>query len=193
MDKLKPFFLVLITVNLFVNYAKILSINYIFLIMSLFKVRNKGLKNVFVHTLIMVLTIVNPSVTQTSLSSSEFERLRQIVQKYGFSVILKIPPQTGTYGMLDTKTRTIWINPVVFELRIATPTLVHETVHAVQQCASPSQLKPLGLGLEYPKMAYPHFMRYTGDRRHIEAEAYTVQSRTDSVDYVIGLLAKYCR
>jgi hypothetical protein len=41
-------------------------------------------------------------------------------------------------------------------------------------------------------MAYPHFMRYTGDRRHLEAEAYTVQSLPDSIDYVIGLLNKYC-
>jgi hypothetical protein len=146
-------------------------------------------KNIISNLLISLLLLVNSSLVY---SASDFDKLRLLLQQYKFSVILKKPPQTGNYGLLDTKTRIIWINPVVFELKIAEATLVHEAVHAAQLCASPSQIKPLYLGLEYPKIAYPHFMRYQGDRRHIEAEAYTVQTRTDRVNYVINLLNKHC-
>jgi hypothetical protein len=145
--------------------------------------------NIFYYLLIIIPILLTPT---SIYSGTEFERLKQVLQQYNFIVKLSRPPQTGTYGMLDTKTRTIWINPVVFELKIAEPTLVHESVHAAQQCGSSTELKPLNLDLEYPKMAYPHFMRYRGDRRHIEAEAYTVQSLPHSIDYVMDLLHTYC-
>ncbi len=142
-------------------------------------------------TIFIITTI--PISTNASSSESEFDRLQKILEKYGFSVVLKIPPQAGTYGLLQTETRTIWINPVVFDLEIAQPTLVHEAVHAAQLCASPKQIKPIGLNLEYPKIAFRYFMRYSGDRRQIEAEAYTVQVREDNVDYVINLLNSHCK
>jgi hypothetical protein len=147
--------------------------------------------NIFIYLLTIAPILATPKI---NYASGDFERLKQILQKYNFPVKLAMPPQTGTYGMLDSKTRTIWINPVVFELRIAEPTLVHEAVHAAQQCAGgdSGQLKPLNLGLEYPKMAYRHFMRYQGDRRHLEAEAYTVQSLPNNIDYTIDLLHKHC-
>ena len=122
----------------------------------------------------------------------EFERLQQVIEHYGFIVRLELPPRTGNYGMLQINSRTIWVNPVVFELDIAQNTLVHEAVHAAQVCANPDELLPLALDLEPPHIVRPYFMRYSGTRRLVEAEAYTVQALENSVDYVIGLLQEHC-
>lgn len=122
----------------------------------------------------------------------DFERLRLALEQADFTVNLARPPQRGSYGLLELKTRTIWINPVVFELGIAQHTLVHEAVHAAQLCGSYGEIGPLALGLEPPLVVQPYFMRYSGIRRLIEAEAYTVQALENSVDYVMELLNTHC-
>ncbi len=113
-------------------------------------------------------------------------------------VRLERSPHAGTYGSLEIKSRTVWVNPVVLELGIAEPTLVHEAVHGAQLCADggnaveAGQLRPLGLKLETPSFLRPYFMRYKGLRRHVEREAYTVQVRGDRVGYVSQLLEQRC-
>lgn len=130
--------------------------------------------------------------------ADEFSQLRQTLEDYGFIVTLALPPQPGSYGLLQVSTRTIWINPVVFDLEISIPTLVHEAVHAAQLCngegsnGSGSSLMPLNLGLTPYARAYRLYMRYTGLRRTLEMEAYTIQARDDRVEYVINLLNSRC-
>lgn len=122
----------------------------------------------------------------------DFERLLHVLEQANFVVKLELPPKRGNYGLFEIETRTIWINPVVFELGIAQHTLVHEAVHAAQLCGSHGEIGPLALGLEPPLVVQPYFMRYSGIRRLIEAEAYTVQALENSVDYVIELLNTHC-
>lgn len=123
----------------------------------------------------------------------DFERLQLVLEQVNFAVKLELPPKRGSYGLLELDTRTVWINPVVFELGIAEHTLVHEAVHAAQLCGSHEEFGPLALGLEPPLVVQPYFMRYSGIRRLVEAEAYTVQALDNSVDYVIDLLNTHCR
>lgn len=123
---------------------------------------------------------------------SEFERLQRILEQANFVVKLELPPKTGSYGLLELATRTVWVNPVVFELGIAEHTLVHEAVHAAQLCGSHGDIGPLALGLEPPLVVRPYFMRYQGIRRLVEAEAYTVQALDNRVDYVIELVNTHC-
>ncbi len=136
--------------------------------------------------------------TQAEVFSPDFMRLKQRLEQVGFTVRLERPPSKGSYGTFQIKTRSIWINPVVSELGIAEPTLVHEAVHAVQYCTTvkvkpgAEKLKPFGLDLDTPTFLRPYFMRYSGDRRHVEREAYTVQIRGDRIDYAMQLLQKHC-
>ena len=123
----------------------------------------------------------------------DFERLQRALEQANFLVKLELPPKRGSYGLLELNTRTVWINPVVFELGIAQHTLVHEAVHAAQLCGSYDELSPLALGLEPPLVVQPYFMRYSGIRRLVEAEAYTVQALDNSVNYVIELLDTHCQ
>lgn len=139
-------------------------------------------------------TAQTPSI-ESSLSSvsAEFNQLKQTLESYNFTVVLGLPPQRGTYGLLHVPTRTVWINPVVFDLGIAIPTLVHEAVHAAQLCSGSAEtLSALDLGLELYAPASRLYMRYSGTRRMLEAEAYTIQARPDRVAYVTQLLMDRC-
>jgi hypothetical protein len=122
----------------------------------------------------------------------DFTRLQQVLTQYGFNLRLELPPQRGTYGLLESNSKTIWINPVVFELGIAKPVLVHEAVHAAQSCAGEGKPFPLGLDLLPPPQTRRYFMRYHSYRRQLEAEAYTIQVQPNGIELVIKLLNEHC-
>lgn len=132
-----------------------------------------------------------------SIDNSEFGRLQQILVSYGFIVKQELPPPINNsgfrpYGLMNSKTKTIWINPVVFELGNAQAVLIHEAVHAAQSCAGKGKMSLLNLDLEPPQFTRPYFMRYHSYRREIEAQAYTVQVQSDSLEIAIELLEQYC-
>ena len=132
------------------------------------------------------------------LGDPQFNQLEQLLIDYGFVIRYELPPyenQRGLkpYGLLNTKTKTIWINPVVFDLGNAKHTLIHEAVHASQTCAGTNgSIALLDLKLKPPQITRPYFMRYHQFRRDIEAQAYTVQAQPDSLAIVTELLHKYC-
>ncbi|MEM6452122.1 MAG: hypothetical protein AAF703_17640 [Cyanobacteria bacterium P01_D01_bin.105] len=137
------------------------------------------------------LLFLYPGLAQAN--SFEFGNLQKTLESHNFTVVLDLPPQPGNYGLFQPSTRTIWINPVVFDLEISVPTLVHEAVHAAQLCSSTdNNLAPLNLGLAPYARAYRLYTRYTGIRRTLEIEAYTIQARSDRVEYVTNLLNSRC-
>nr|WP_245927340.1 hypothetical protein [Aphanothece hegewaldii] len=135
----------------------------------------------------LLLSLTSPS------TDADFSRLQTALEQYGFKVKLETPPVREAYGLFQSKTKTIWINPIVFDLGIARPTLVHEAVHAAQFCYGKTEVQALGLEIEPPPMTRLYFMRYHSYTRQIEAEAYTIQVQPDSVDLVISLLNKHCQ
>jgi hypothetical protein len=137
-------------------------------------------------------TLVKTAVALPSETNPDFVRLKQALEKYGFKIRLQLPPIDGNYGMLETSSKSIWINPAVFELGIARPTLVHEAVHAVQLCAGGTKLQLLNLEISPPIFARPYFVKYSSPRRELEAEAYAVQAQPDSIEVAIALLDKHC-
>ena len=148
---------------------------------------------------ILIFLIFGILITNLAHSSndSEFDSLQQILVGYGFIVKQELPPPINNsgfrpYGLINSKTKTIWINPIVFELGNAQAVLVHEAVHAAQTCAGEGQVSLLNLDLEPPQFTRPYFMRYHSYRREIEAQAYTVQVQPDSLEIVIKLLEQYC-
>jgi len=126
--------------------------------------------------------------------TSSFEILKKQLEQAKFQVIMDLPPQRGAYGLLKAESRTIWINPVVFDLEIADQTLIHEAVHAAQVCKGKGKFSLLGLDIEPLIYAQPFFMNYAdSDRKELEREAYAVQTQSNRVELVLSLLKKYCR
>lgn len=126
------------------------------------------------------------------LLSEPFIQLQQHLERKGFEVRLQRPPLNGAYGLLEASSRTIWIHPVVFDLGIAQPVLVHEAVHAAQACAGNGTVAALNLGLDPPNNTRPFFLRYHSYRRQIESEAYAIQVQPDRYERVLGLLEQHC-
>ena len=93
---------------------------------------------------------------QGSLPDS-FTHLKQLLEREGFEVRFQKPPQDGAYGLLDAKLKIVWIHPVVFDLGIAQPVLVHEAVHAAQACKGNGTVAPLNLDIEPPQQYPPIF------------------------------------
>ncbi|MGK7880393.1 MAG: hypothetical protein AB4060_09880 [Crocosphaera sp.] len=133
-------------------------------------------------------------IAQNSEKNQQFNQLKQELETAGFEVILALPPKRGAYGLLQVSTKKIWINPVVFDLHIALPTLIHESVHASQVCAGNGQITTLGLTLKPMNQARPFFQGYTDThRRDLEREAYTVQTQPNSFELALSLLREHCK
>lgn len=133
-------------------------------------------------------------ITPIHAESDSFQRLKKELERYNFKVILQIPPYQGAYGLLNADSRTIWINPVVFDLNIANPTLIHEAVHAAQLCAGKGKMEALGLEIQPINQARLFFQRYTDiNRQDLEREAYAVQTQPDNLELALSLLEKHCR
>ena len=135
--------------------------------------------------------------TQDNLARSQFGSLQQKLIDFGFKVKLEIPPHTNRYGrkpygLVSSREKTVWINPVVFDLGNALPVLIHEAVHAAQVCAGDGNFSLLNLELEAPKIALPYFLRYHNLQRQLEAEAYIVQTQSNSLELATDLLDQHC-
>ncbi|MDJ0730004.1 MAG: hypothetical protein QNJ33_08430 [Crocosphaera sp.] len=136
----------------------------------------------------------NRIMAQNSEKNKQFNHLKQELEKAGFEVIIALPPKRGAYGLLQVSTKKIWINPVVFDLHIALPTIIHESVHASQVCAGKGEIRALGLTLEPINQARPFFQGYTDiHRKDLEREAYTVQTQPNSFELALSLLKEHCQ
>ncbi|MEM8832177.1 MAG: hypothetical protein AAGE96_22930 [Cyanobacteria bacterium P01_G01_bin.19] len=147
-------------------------------------------------------------IAQANIPDANFINLKNKLQNYGFQVNIAVPPDyrlpeqkidfqrrrlPKAYGLFNATDKSIWINPIVFELGNSNAVLVHETIHAAQLCKGEKQLQPLDLDLEPIKQAQPFFNRYTDPRnRLLEKEAYTVQTQANSYELAIKLLDRYC-
>jgi len=133
-------------------------------------------------------------LSQVPTPERQFSDLKNQLEKFGFQVIIDLPPKRGAYGLLEESSKKIWINPVVFDLHIGTQTLIHEAVHAAQVCAGKGKLKTLGLNVQPINYARPFFMRYTNvHRQDLEREAYAVQTQPNSFELAISLLQQHCK
>ena len=133
-------------------------------------------------------------ISQSPTTNQQFLDLEKRLEKAGFQVIIKLPPRRGAYGLLEESSKTIWINPIVFELHIATQTLIHEAVHAAQVCKGKGKIRALGLDIQPSNYTRPFFSHYTNnDRQNLEREAYAVQTQPNKFELAIALLQQHCR
>jgi hypothetical protein len=133
-------------------------------------------------------------MAQITPSDAQFDQLKQTLEEYNFQVLIKVPPTKGAYGLFNRNSRTIWINPIVFDLNIAMPTLIHEAVHAAQFCAGKGEMAALNLEIQPMNQARPFFQRYHDiDRQDLEREAYAVQTQPNSFELALSLLHQHCQ
>ncbi|MCF2150467.1 hypothetical protein IQ276_029400 [Desmonostoc muscorum LEGE 12446] len=146
---------------------------------------------------IMIETLLLNSlllISQLPPPDKQFTDLKNQLEKFGFRVIIQLPPKRGAYGLLQESSKKIWINPVVFELKIGTQTLIHEAVHAAQVCAGKGKIKTLGLDIQPINYARPFFMHYADvHRQDLEREAYAVQTQPNNFQLAISLLKQHCK
>ena len=158
--------------------------------------------NVFlISSLLLIGQLDNPN--------AEFTKLKARIESYGFKVNIAVPPDYNLpkqqsdfqrrrlrkpYGLFNSSSKSIWINPIVFELGIGNPVLIHEAVHAAQSCKGNGDLQPLQLNIEPIKQAQPFFKRYADPHNQIlEKEAYTIQTQSNSYELAVSLLTKHCQ
>ncbi|MFN6501704.1 MAG: hypothetical protein RMX65_032600 [Nostoc sp. DedQUE01] len=133
-------------------------------------------------------------LSQVATPDKRFLDLKNQLEKFGFQVIIQLPPKRGAYGLLQEDHKKIWINPVVFDLQIGTQTIIHEAVHAAQVCAGKGKIKTLGLNIQPINYARPFFMQYADvHRQDLEREAYAVQTQPNSFELAISLLQQHCK
>lgn len=130
--------------------------------------------------------------TLSMVPDDDMNRILVTLEQYDFDVSFSRPPQSKAYGLIRPKTKQIWIHPITYQLGIAKQTLIHEAVHAAQSCQSSDPVEPLGIDMPISPLARRHFLRYHSFRRHVEAEALTVQGLPNGTDYVIQLLKAHC-
>lgn len=149
--------------------------------------------NPFLYSIKQSLPYLTIALLAQIPAADKFNTLKQQLETYDYTVKIEPPPIRSTYGLLRTKSKTIWINPVVFDLNIALPTLIHEATHAAQLCAGEGEIFPLNLSISPPNIARPFFNHYNhGLRRHLEAEAYAVQTHPEGYQMVTDLLQQHC-
>ena len=160
------------------------------------------LKSLLLSSVILIAQSPTPNF------NPEFIQLKNQLESYGFKVNRAMPPDFNLasqkpdfnrrrvrkpYGVLNATSKSIWINPIVFELGISNPVLIHETVHAAQFCAGKGTVKTLGLDIEPIKQAQPFFKRYIDTHSQaIEREAYAVQTLSNSFELALSLLTENC-
>ena len=156
-----------------------------------------------------LLFMASIAISQLPHGDPAFVRLKSQLENYGFEVHIAVPPNFSLpeqeidfwrrkvrkpYGVLNANSKSIWINPIVFELGNSNAVLIHEAVHAAQYCAGNGNIQTLGLDIEPMKQARPFFKRYVNvHSQAVEKEAYTVQTQPNSYELVRSLLEQYCK
>ena len=147
-------------------------------------------------------------ISQLSNVDLKFIQLKTQLENYGFKVNIALPPEYNRphrriefkqrvpkpYGLLSVKNKSIWINPIVFELGNSNAVLIHEAVHAAQYCAGNGTIQTIGLNIEPITQARPWFKSYVNiHNQAVEKEAYAVQTQPNSYELAQSLLEEHCQ
>ena len=77
----------------------------------------------------------------------DLNSLRKSLSEAGYKVKIQKPPMEGAYGLVNKKSKTIWITPIAKEMGVFRTTFIHESVHAAQACKT-GEFEPIGWNLE---------------------------------------------
>jgi hypothetical protein len=115
----------------------------------------------------------------------------------GFKLRWEAPPRVGVYGLFESRSRTLWVHPITFELGISRQTLLHEAVHAAQSCPN-GQLSRLRIPVTISPLIEQEinsilFRNYHVKDRSLEQEAFSLQGQASAPSRLIKLLRQRCK
>ena len=150
--------------------------------------------SIFIISLIFIqIAYSRPKKYENNSISS----LIKILNIKGFTIRNEVPPIKGSYGLYETKTKTIWISPITKKLGIYENVLIHEAVHAAQSCPygfltkldNSSNLTTLQEELIKRKLLF----HYKHENFLLEKEAFSIQVSPNSSQIIIKALNNRCK
>ena len=114
----------------------------------------------------------------------------------GFTIKFEIPPKKGVYGLFQSKSKTLWISPITFELGIGRQTILHEATHAAQSCPY-GKLTPVGFVFSTSPFIRNEIQanlikNYDRNQYMIEKEAFSLQGSKNGLDLLLKALNERC-
>ena len=128
--------------------------------------------------------------------SDDLNSLRKSLSEAGYDVRIQKPPMEGAYGLVNKKSKTIWIAPIAKDLGVFRTTFIHESVHAAQACKT-GEFEPIGWNLEVDEAVRLSiesilYRRYPSNKFDIEREAFLMQSQPDAITRIQKVLKQNC-
>ena len=126
----------------------------------------------------------------------DLNSLRISLSEAGYDVRIQKPPMKGAYGLVNKKSKTIWIAPIAKEMGIFRSTFIHESVHAAQSCRT-GEFEPIGWNLEVDEAVRASiesilYRKYPSNKFDIEREAFLMQSQPDAITRIQKVLKENC-
>ena len=126
----------------------------------------------------------------------DLNSLRISLSEAGYDVRIQKPPMKGAYGLVNKKSKTIWIAPIAKEMGIFRSTFIHESVHAAQSCRT-GEFEPIGWNLEVDEAVRLSiesilYRKYPSNKFDIEREAFLMQSQPDAITRIQKVLKENC-
>ncbi|MFM8526075.1 MAG: hypothetical protein ACKOCM_10730 [Cyanobacteriota bacterium] len=128
---------------------------------------------------------------------ADLQPLVLALHRHGFRLRLEPPPVRGVYGLFESRSRTLWLAPIAFDLGIGRQTLLHEATHAAQSCPD-GPLRLIGWNLPLASVVRQEIAgiittRYPAGKRALEREAFALQGQAKAVTLLIEALSQRCR
>ena len=128
--------------------------------------------------------------------SKDLDSLRTSLSEAGYEVRIQKPPMEGAYGLVNKKSKTIWIAPIAKEMGVFRTTFIHESVHAAQACRT-GEFEPIGWNLEVDdavKLSIESILyrKYPSNKFDIEREAFLMQGQPDAIPRIQKALKENC-
>ena len=127
--------------------------------------------------------------------AADLEQLQRSLLRQGFRIDVRTPPGQA-YGRFIPAEKRLEISPLVQELGITRPVLLHEAVHAAQSCPHGSLTL---IGVQRPvdpavasRIRYLLSNHYKPNSAAVEQEAFVIQSQPDAEQLIITALDQRC-
>ena len=127
--------------------------------------------------------------------AADLEQLQHSLLRHGFTIEVQ-QPSGQAYGRFTPAEKRLEISPLVQDLGITRPVLLHEAVHAAQSC--PNGTLSL-IGVQRPvdpavgsRIRYLLRNHYKPNRTALEQEAFVIQSQPDAEQLIITALKQRC-
>ncbi len=160
-------------------------------------IKNKELLTTIANILIYTCsTFTQVKAAGIPKLAEDLNRLRLALTEAGYKVKFEDPPMQGAYGLVNIKTKTIWIAPITQEMGIFRTTFLHESVHAAQACKT-GELNTIGWKHEVDNAVRVSiesilYRKYPSNKFEIEREAFQMQGQPDAVGKIVEVLEKNC-